>query len=93
MSPEPGEQGSVTHRNFPRDGPGARREFGLRATNDEQQKKSRKVGKSNILGRRAHEQECREALARTPEGDRAGVTSPTDTVFIYDKPAYPSPKG
>ena len=53
---------------------------------------SRQTGK---VGRWVHEHEPRERPARHPsrEGDRAGVTSPTDTVFIYDKPAYPSPKG
>ena len=35
----------------------------------------------NILGRWAHEHEPREGPARTPEGDRAGVTSPTDAEF------------
>ena len=40
-------------------------------------------------GRLAHEQEPREGLARTPEGDRVGITSSTDTEFDRkDKDAY-----
>ena len=42
----------------------------------------------------AHEQEPREGLARTPKGDRVGITSPTDTEFDRkDKDAHPSPRG
>ena len=37
-----------------------------------------------------HEQEPREGLARTPEGDRAGVTSPTDTEFLELRIVYSS---
>ena len=33
---------------------------------------------SKQVGRLAHEQEPREGLARTPEGDRVGITSFTD---------------
>ena len=45
-------------------------------------------------GRLAHEQEPREGLARTPKGDRVGITSPTDTEFDRkDKDAHPSPRG
>ena len=41
-----------------------------------------------------YEQEPREGLARTPKGDRVGITSPTDTEFDRkDKDAHPSPRG